>query len=297
MPTMALNNPITAPHVGLLGVGPEKTGTTWIHNVLEGHPDVWLPPCKELSFFWQDFAFPDETFFDRLTKNEWHHKRHRDYAKYRFKHAMRYPRSALRDMDRLKWDLHHIVTTHDDQWYRDAFPTGAARLTGEISPQYFFLPTEQIKKIFRLCPNAKIIITLREPSAWIWSFVRMLVKKGEMDVDDGSVDAFLDEKIAENSFARSAKLWLDTFPKDQVKIFFYEDLQRDPWSFYCAICEFLALEPQASARETSERRVNAGRAMDQPERLQRKMADGWREDKEALRALLGRLPEEWSTPV
>lgn len=294
---MAIDNSIVAPHVGLLGVGPEKTGTTWVHSVLENHPKVWLPPCKELSFFWQDFAFRDETFYDRLTKDGWHHNRYRQYAKQRFKHALRYPRSTLRDTDRLKWDFHYIFRTHDDEWYANTFPRITSGLTGEISPQYFFMPPEQVRKVHRLCPNAKIIITLREPSAWIWSFVRMLVKKGEMEIDGQAIDDFLDEKMAENSFARSAKLWLDTFPKDQVKIFFYEDLQRDPWNFYCAICEFLALEPQDSMRETSERRVNPGRSIDKPEALQRKMAAGWREDIEALRALLGRLPDEWSGAV
>ena len=34
-----------------IGVGPEKTGTTWIHSRLRRHPDVWVPPIKELRYF------------------------------------------------------------------------------------------------------------------------------------------------------------------------------------------------------------------------------------------------------
>ncbi len=31
-----------------LGIGAQKSGTTWLHDKLWRHPQVWLPPIKEL---------------------------------------------------------------------------------------------------------------------------------------------------------------------------------------------------------------------------------------------------------
>src|SRR5437763_16018587 len=32
-------------------VGPQKTGTGWLYEQLESHPDFWMPPIKELQYF------------------------------------------------------------------------------------------------------------------------------------------------------------------------------------------------------------------------------------------------------
>ncbi|MFZ3484032.1 sulfotransferase domain-containing protein [Sphingomonas sp. 3-13AW] len=37
--------------IDFLVVGAQKCGTTWIHHVLSQHPDVFIPPAKELHFF------------------------------------------------------------------------------------------------------------------------------------------------------------------------------------------------------------------------------------------------------
>ena len=34
-----------------LCIGAQKSGTTWLHRVLMGHPDIYLPPQKEVHYF------------------------------------------------------------------------------------------------------------------------------------------------------------------------------------------------------------------------------------------------------
>jgi hypothetical protein len=36
---------------GFLGIGAQKAGTTWLHENLSCHPDLFLPPEKELHYF------------------------------------------------------------------------------------------------------------------------------------------------------------------------------------------------------------------------------------------------------
>jgi len=42
-----------------IGVGPEKTGTTWIYSQLKDHLDVYLTPAKERRYFWVKYHFPN----------------------------------------------------------------------------------------------------------------------------------------------------------------------------------------------------------------------------------------------
>ena len=39
----------TLPH--FLCIGTQKAGTSWFFHQIRQHPDVWLPPIKELHFF------------------------------------------------------------------------------------------------------------------------------------------------------------------------------------------------------------------------------------------------------
>ena len=283
--------------IGFLGVGPEKTGTTWLHAVLAQHPELWLPPRKELSYFWQDIDYPGETAMDRLTKDNWHHKRYRRYAKSRVKEWLRHPRYTWRHKGAVAWDLHHLLKKHDDDWYLSSFRGSPSQTPGEISPQYFFMPRQQVEKALRMCPKAKIIITLREPRQWVWSFARMLVRDGEIALDSPEMENFIDTKIATNSFAAAYRKWLSVFPEDQVKIFFFEDMTADPWTFYLSVCEFLGLEARPSVRDTLDKRVNSGKPMAIPEHLQDRIRQGWSHDVRELEAMLGRVPEEWLAEI
>jgi hypothetical protein len=282
--------------VGFLGVGPEKTGTTWLHEVLSGHPSLNLPPYKELSFFWQDRDFPQESALDRLTGKDWHHKRYRHYAYDRLKKALRYPRHTLTNPDRLAWDLNYLLRTHDEDWYLSLFDFAQGSMAGEISPQYFFLDRPQVEKAHRLCPDAKIIITLREPRRWIWSFVRMHVQKSGFDPAGPQAEAFVDRKIARSSFTNALRLWTSVFPEEQVKVFFYEDLCRQPWHLYTRICAFLDIAPQEEVRARVADKVNPGNAIDIPASLREKIEQGWREDVRDLEQMLGELPAQWDEP-
>ena len=34
-----------------LGIGARKAGTTWLHHNLRQHPQIWMPPQRELHYF------------------------------------------------------------------------------------------------------------------------------------------------------------------------------------------------------------------------------------------------------
>lgn len=48
-PTARIDRPDRRP--GFLVIGAQKCGTSWLHRHLSAHPDLWMPPGKELEFF------------------------------------------------------------------------------------------------------------------------------------------------------------------------------------------------------------------------------------------------------
>ncbi len=34
-----------------LCIGAQRSGTTWLHHNLRQHPEIWMPPLKELHYF------------------------------------------------------------------------------------------------------------------------------------------------------------------------------------------------------------------------------------------------------
>ena len=47
---------------GFIGIGMERAGTSWLFTQLASHPDIWVPPLKEIHYF--DVIDPQAKFLD-----------------------------------------------------------------------------------------------------------------------------------------------------------------------------------------------------------------------------------------
>ena len=57
---------MAAPLPDFLGLGTQKGGTTTLHCLLGQHPDVYLPACKEVHFFDQNYNAGEHWYRDRF---------------------------------------------------------------------------------------------------------------------------------------------------------------------------------------------------------------------------------------
>src|SRR5579859_8087528 len=46
-----LSDPLSGPLPNFLHLGPSKTGSTWLHEVLISHPEIYFTGAKDLYFF------------------------------------------------------------------------------------------------------------------------------------------------------------------------------------------------------------------------------------------------------
>jgi hypothetical protein len=280
--------------VDFIGVGPEKTGTSWIDVQLRAHRNVWVPPLKELRFFWEDQNFPCEHPFVRLvSRKDWHSRQYRGFAKRLCRKLLREPRQTLRERDELLWALSYLFRVHDEVWYLSCFTARPGRLNGEISAPYFFLPIERIRKVHALAPDAKILVTLRHPVDWVWSFARMIQSNGRLQERYGDLDAFFEAKMAAGSYSDALERWLLVFGRERLATFFYDQLEAEPWQFYSSICAFLGIDHDHERAAMLSQRVNIGRKWPIEERHVRRIRDLWREDMRKLAAMTRVLPPGW----
>ena len=138
---------------------------------------------------------------------------------------------------------------------------GAApgELLGEASPTYLHDP-DASTPIREVSPDARIIVTLRDPVDLVFSLYRLLLGR---DFVGGSFAAAVTHRLSRKSadwsrpqlrieygfYYEALKRYLDVFGTEQVQVLLFEDLARDPAGIMRTVAQFLRLpEPQFSDR-------------------------------------------------
>ncbi|MCX2975082.1 hypothetical protein EYC87_15945 [Halieaceae bacterium IMCC8485] len=152
-----------------LCIGAQKAATSWLYAKLIQHPDVWMPPVKELHYF--DHLYVD----DNRQWTEGHIK-----SGVRSNISSHVHNSEYINLDYVKYlaDLAQ-VELFSEKWYRSAFgrATADGKTLGDITPEYCTVPREGIQHIKRLLGTPKIIYMIRDPASRARSQLRMTVER------------------------------------------------------------------------------------------------------------------------
>lgn len=213
-----------------LVIGAPKCGTRSIYNYLRQHPDVYMPEQKEPHFFayhGEELTLPiDDTksqeycackeFFERITKD------------------------AVADVS----------------GYTNLFAdAGHAKAIGEASTTSLYHPPAAAN-IKRYIPDAKLIAILRNPVDRAFSAYMDAVRRGGRE--DRSFREVLEQEPIDSDFiwwgpgrlyyirpgfyAKQLRRYLDYFDKQQLKIYLFDDLRRDPLALVCDMYGFLGVD-------------------------------------------------------
>jgi len=226
------SSPAVAPPSRLptfLVIGAARSGTTALYLYLRQHPNVFMPRGRETNFF----AFEGEALDFRGPGAEF---------------------------------VNNSVVTLGAycRLFADA-PVGAA--IGEVSPLYLYCPCTAERIRARL-PGVRLIAILRNPIEQAYSHYLYARKEAVEPLDDfmAALDAQVDRRKARwqplfqyVDFARYSvqlRRYFDRFPREQIRIFLYEDFASDPVRVVQEIFLFVGVDgsfvPDVSAR------VNAG---------------------------------------
>ncbi|MEM7200738.1 MAG: sulfotransferase [Planctomycetota bacterium] len=206
------------PH--FLCIGTQKAGTTWLYHNLDRHPQVWMPPVKEV-FYFCGFALgpngmpgapsklplalqvlqPRNAALRQLAREAvrkgWRRVRGgvapsppeaRSAAAVPSPPAEAAPSQhqapGASGFARATWMLRYALLPRTDGWYASLFQPGPGQISGDITPYYANLGEDRVARIHGMLPHAKILYLLRDPVERLWSEAGMQSRRGGIALTD-----------------------------------------------------------------------------------------------------------------
>ncbi|MBN9417038.1 MAG: sulfotransferase [Candidatus Eremiobacteraeota bacterium] len=258
-----------------LCIGGQKAGTTWLYQKLRQHPEIWLPPVKEVHYF-DSLRLP---LRKRLQASLPHRYRKDKLRKFWFQPKY--------------WKF--LTVPLWDSWYLSLFQEARGLTSGDITPGYSILRGEEVGRVHRLLPAAKVIVLLREPVSRAWSQIRHDVKNFNVQMDSlERMRPYLNRpSFRERShYPQILESWERVYPSEQMAHFFFDDLAQRPDWFLARVCEFLGVDPSFRFSGLHEK-IHQGLALDCPVWLHEELRAILQEDRVWLANRFGGHASQW----
>lgn len=279
----------------LFCVGATKAGTSWLHRTLSQHSGCHIRSIKELHYF---DALENDAFDGQIGHNVAAKAKIATHLAAAGGLRQQEIDQRLRDRDDLIRLLQHRGADHPAYLEYLCKSIGRKKLVADFTPAYGLLPEGRLKTMAGIAPDVRFIYLLRDPTARLWSHVRMTaVKRSDdnqltRDRAGWILDRVLagqEPQISRRSDYRGAleKLRRAVAP-ERLLISYYEDLFHSDG--LARICEFLGITPMAADRTLS---VNAGQPLAMLLDQRRAARDWLAEQYDYVRAKVGNLPTSW----
>lgn len=214
-------------------IGPQRTGTTWIHENLRDHPDILWPREKEIFYF------------SRLKSPE-------------------HPKFVTAD---LAW---YLAQFRDPMWMRAvktvlSFRASGSlyrpRIRGEATASYAAMDRDVIEEIVVLNPAIRAVMMIRNPIDRAWSHAKkdLVRNRGRRfeDVSEREFEEFFRDpyQLRCAQYGRNYENWSACLAAGSLFVGKFDDVSTRPVELLAEICRFLGVR--------QERRY-LGRAVDRP---------------------------------
>lgn len=190
--------------VDFIGIGAAKSGTTWVADMLNAHPDIYMSEPKEVRYFNELNGISLKyAYKDRMNKN---------FGK---------PLS----------------------WYRKHFQhISSNKIKGEFTPSYIVDKKApiMIKKYF---PNVKLIVSLRNPIDRAYSYywqTKYMHRVEERTFEEALDKEAL--YIENGMYFKHIQYYLNYFNREQIMIVLFDDIVSNPESVIKKLYSFLGVD-------------------------------------------------------
>jgi hypothetical protein len=249
-------------------IGPLRTGTTWLHEQLVEHPEVFLPTWKEVHYF------------NNLEHPEYHP-------------------SELRPVKQeLGWYLDQFEVPGYYAKQREAACRArygcsfAPKVFGDGSATYALgLHAGIIEEILLLNPDIKIITMVRDPIERAWSNAKKnLSRERSRDVADVPVEEWLeficrDFQVRTGRYSEWHPTWVDLVPEENLMIGRFIDVVRDPVTLLRRAYRLLGVQDDACfVPEAASSPVNPTASADIPTKVEERLHELFDHERDRLQA-------------
>ncbi len=248
-------------------IGAPRAATTWLHQALSLHPDVFLPKRKEIHFYDEAAAGEVETGGDL----RWH--------------------------DSFTFDVQDPAHL---RWYWFQFRAAGERLAGDFTPLYSTLSAERVRLVRQQIPALRIIYILRNPVERAWSGLRKSVwyQKGSDFLESTSTEWALEQVmhptvLLRGNYPRAIENWEAAFPAGQILYLFHDDIDAGPVAALDRVQDFLGISATPRAAAAGGQRVNSAPAQTMPRAVRDRLNDYYREQIAVLERRFDRNLSHW----
>jgi hypothetical protein len=213
-------------------VGPQRTGTTWLHANLREHPEIFLAEPKEL-FFFSRLKTPDHPKFQSNDLGWYLGFFHDPLWRYLYKQAMCMAR------------------------YRRAYNP---MIRGEATASYAAMDREVIEELALLRPDVKVIMMVRDPVERAWSHAKKdlsrNVSRPLSDVTDDEWQAFFRDpyQVRCAQYGWQFENWSACLPSGNILVAKFEDVAERPEALLAEVLRFLGVSSEAGLIPASARK-------------------------------------------
>lgn len=209
-----------------LVIGAGKCGTTSLDHYLRQHPGIYMSPVKEPNFYGLVSLDVDE---------------------------------FATTPEQVKF--YNSCVTEEQEYLRLFEEAGINQLKGEISNTYLY-HSQACAEIKSRIPEAKLVAIFRQPAERLYSRYLHLARENRLPTRDFSdcLDTSTiwwqrDDLVKEGFYFKHLSKFYENFSSDQIKVFLFEDLKRDPQALMRELLEFLgadsSFEPDMSVNYNS----------------------------------------------
>jgi len=272
-------------------VGAAKSGTSWLHDYLYDHDEVYLHRLKELHYF------------DVLDNggSTWHRRQQEA--------RLGDVRKRLAGLERpeenkvlptLITDIEDWLEIFDgetpvDQAYLDYVGIGrsGAKVVGDFTPAYALLSETMLTHMAAMADKVRFLFVMREPVDRLWSNIRMNVgTKGE-DALEREVEKYLADDQREltmrSNYRRTLNRLQSVLPPEALHLEFYERLFSQ--EAIDRICGFLGIAPKPAK---FDKVVHKGRNAPLDSETRALLQASLKPQYNHIEKLMGTLPSEWT---
>lgn len=194
-----------------LVIGASKCGTSSLHEYLRQHPHISLPIRKETHFF----------IYDRDSENQ-----------------LEEGRELVNKIDNLQDYLAEFEPKEEPVTY------------GEVDPKYIDFPNAAMN-IKKYIPDVKLACLLRNPVDRFYSGFNFLrLKRADLDnfndvinsIKNHQMDIHTKRALEVGFYYKNLKMYFDLFPKENIRIFLFDDLIKQPKILLRSFLEYIEVE-------------------------------------------------------
>lgn len=266
-----------------LCIGAQKAGTSWLHQNLNEHPDIWMPPIKEVQFFSHMFV-----------------EQHRSWTGWHIRNGVnRLISEHLKQTATMQTNYGYLrylinIASQDvftENWYRRIFERPAAKdkTTGEITPEYSTIPTEGIRYLHDLLGDVKLIYMIRDPVERALSQLRMNCsrrKESPASAAEWVEMASAWEIGNRGDYARYVPRWKSQFPESHLLFVPYGVVASDPAGLMRTVETFLGIQEYGHYSALNAR-IHASAPIDVPASAQDFLAEQLEPQRQFIRQEFG----------